>query len=153
MEKGAGAAEILALHPQSAALELQHREWERRSTPVATYRRPIPALRLVHLTALAVGPCKSCGRAEINASVNRSMTNRERLLIASKCLIDRSALCIDVNAIATQGDRVVEVGHSRGEPMEGGPHFGARDERSGVGRHLVHELVRHRGGPLGVGNP
>jgi len=101
---------MAVLHPQVAALELQHRNRERRGSPVGTRRRAEPALRLVHLPALAVHSCQSCQRAEVGMTVNGQLADRECLVVASQRLIDRCALRIEGGAVASQGGRVVEVG-------------------------------------------
>jgi hypothetical protein len=149
---GAGTAEIAVLHPELAALELQHRYRERRGSPVRTCRRAEPALRLVRLPALAVDPGESCQRAEVSMTVNGQPADRERLVVASERLIDRGALRIEVGAVAPQGGGGVEVGQGRPEPVKDAPHPGARREGPGVARHLADEVVGQRRGPLGVGN-
>ena len=136
-----------------AALELQDREGERRGAAVATRRRVEPALGFVHLPALAVEPCQSRQRAEVSMTVSAQPTDGERLVVASERLIDRGALRVEIHAVAPHGGRGVEVRQRRREPVEDAPHPGARHERSGVVRCLPDELVRHRRGPLGVGNP
>jgi hypothetical protein len=117
---------------------------------VATCRRREPALRLVHLPALAVDPRETCQRAEIRMCVNGQSTDRERVLVAFERLRDRGALRIEVGAVAPQGGRGVEVREGGREPVEDAPHPDARQEGTGLARHLVDELVRERRGPLGV---
>jgi hypothetical protein len=67
-------------------------------------------------------------------------------------LKDRGALRVQLEVLAPQRGRGVEIGQGRLEPVEDPPHPGARHEGPGVGRHPVDELVGQRRGPLRIGS-
>ena len=90
--------------------------------------------------------------AQVSLTVNGRSTDHERLLVVSERLIDRGAFRIDVDPVAPEEGRGVEVCQGRHEPVEDAAHPGARQEGPGVARRLPDELVRQRCGPLGIGD-
>ena len=88
------------LVPQLAVLELQQRQRERRGAAVAASRRAEPARCVVQLPALPVNPCHGGQRVEVGVTLHGQPPDREGLVVAPECLIDRGALRIEVDAVA-----------------------------------------------------
>jgi hypothetical protein len=78
-------------------------------------------LGLVQLPALAVDCRQSCQRGEVRIGVRGQSTDRERLVVAPERLVDGGALRIELDAVAPQDGRGLEVRQSRREPVEDGP--------------------------------